>query len=494
MPQRPLRDRRPCATETGPAEFASRRRDAAGNPSKEITGMQRSALVALLCSGTVAIAACSSPAVTGTEGVTTDAAGGGSGSGGGDDAGGGLGGDTGSTHDGSSGSGGSSGGSDSGKPHDAAAVDVVEAGPFIPAQHPAWPQIPANAGEILHPMKLVTVVSTGDPQASTLFAFGDALVASQWWGSFATEYGLGTPQQTTVHVTGPAITANPDQSTMEQYIASAIQGNTAAAPDGNTMYMLYLPPGIDIVDTQGPNTNCQYYGGYHTSYGTGGDGWGVGQHCPLTGTGLTDIQWMTIVGSHEVVEAATDPVPGNGYSPASPDTQSPWTQPPWEAALYGEVGDMCVSTQVTEGSFTYQRIWSNVAAAKGGDPCVPPFSKYAYVNASAPQGWYTVTAGGSVQIPVTGFSDRATEDWVVAAQMWTSSGSTFTASVTSATTLHTDAGDYATTNNGKQSTLTVTAPVGVASGTWASIGIYSIPTVYSGDDPYHLWFVGVYVP
>jgi hypothetical protein len=425
-----------------------------------------------------------------------------SGLGGGDDAqtgddqsspGDGGGADQSSPHDGSGGQDAAS--ADGNKPHDAAGVDVVEAGPFVPAPHPPWMQVPKNQGVVLKSMKLVTVVATGDPNANSYFAFGDALIASNYWKSFSTEYDLGTPT-TNVHVTGAAITKDPNSATMEAYIAASIKGNAAAAPDGNTMYMLYLPTGIEILDDQSnsPNTNCQFYGGYHTTYGTNGDAWGVGQHCPVQGAGITDAQWMTIVGSHEIIEAATDPTPDTGYSPGQPDTTTPWNQSPWQTALYGEVGDLCVETEVTEGSFTYQRIWSNAAAAKGGDPCVPATSQYAYVNTSAPQGWYTATSGGSVDIPLTGFSDRATKDWAITAQMWNSSANqSFGASVASATHLVTDAGTYPTTNNGKSATLTVTAPV-AASGTWGTIAVYSFPLVYSGEDQYHLWFVGVYIP
>jgi hypothetical protein len=451
--------------------------------------MLRFAWMALLCLGVCAGAAgCGANADVNDGGGATSADGSASDAGVADDGPGAQ--DGTGSHDGA-------GSGDAGKPHDAASEDVVEAGPFVPAAHPPWLQIPGNQGVVLKSMKLVTVVSTGDSQASSYFAFGDALIASQWWTSFSTEYGLGTPT-TNVHVTGPAITQNPSGATMEAYIASAIKSTPAAAPDGNTMYMLYLPPGIDIIDdqTNQPNTNCQYYGGYHTTYGTNGDAWGVGQHCPLTGTNLTDLQWMTIVGSHEIAEAASDPTPGTGWTPPTPDTTQPWTQSPWQAALFGEIGDMCVSTQITDGTFTYQRIWSNAAAAKGGDPCVPPFSKYAYYNASAPQGWYTVSAGGNVTIPLTGFSDKAMPDWAVDAQQWNASSPsvTFATSVVSSTVFHTDAGAYPTTNNGRVSTLTVTAPAGVASGTWATIGIYTFPLVYEGEDPYHLWFVGVYVP
>src|SRR6202035_2949673 len=114
--------------------------------------------------------------------------------------------------------------------------------------------------------------------------------------------------------------------------------------------------------------------------------------------------------------------------------------------------------------------------AKGFDPCVPPYTQYPYVNTSAPQGWYTITAGGTVQIPLTGWSDRAAPDWLIDAQVWNSSGTGFAASIASPTSFHDDAGTYPTTNNGKTSTLTITAP-SLGSGSWATIVVYSEPLV-----------------
>jgi hypothetical protein len=400
-------------------------------------------------------------------------------------------GDSGSKHD-------ASDAEDSGSAHPQdAASDVIVVGSdagFVTAAHPAWPQLPSNGGIVLNPMKLVVVATSGDPQAADFFAFGDALIASQWYQTIGKDYDLGTPSAS-VHVTGPAITTDPNSAAMEAYIASAVAGVPDAAADGETMYMLFLPTGIDILDdtTNMPNTGCQYYGGYHYTYDESGDAWGVIQHCPLTGINLTDLQWMTIGASHEIAEGATDPIPGNGYTlVANIDQQQPWTQSPYVAALYGEVGDMCVDTQVTEGSYTYQRMWSNTAAEGTGDPCVPAYSSYAYVNASAPQGWYTITAGGSVDITLTGFSDRATADWVVDSAVWTSSDDGYTATVSSPTVYMGSSGTYPTTNNGKTSTLTVTAP-SAAEGSWATVAIYSEPLTFSGD-PYHLWVVGVYIP
>jgi len=443
----------------------------------------RSLLGCLCLAGVTAAAACGGSPDTSTapQGSGSDASAGDDGSAGGDD--------------------GSTGGMDGAGKHDAAdsgggqgdaGMDAPgEAGPFMPAMHPPWPIVPGNQEVVLDPMKLVTVVASNDAAASTYFAFGDALVASSWWKALSAEYKLGTPSAS-VHVTGAALTTNPDENAMQSFIASAIAGTAAAAPDGHTMYMLYLPPGIDAVDTMGTNTNCQFYGGYHTPYGTGGDSWGMVQHCPVQGTGLTDTQWMTIGASHEIGEAATDPQPGSGWTFPYPDPSAPWTSNPWAAAVVGELGDMCIETEWTEGGFTYQRMWSDVAAAMEGDPCIPAVSQDAYVNASVPQGWYTITSGGQLTIPVTGFSDEPATDWAITPVVWSSSVTGFQATLTSSTTTTIHGSTYPTTNNGRMATMTVTAP-SATSGAWATIALYSIPQGPS-PEPYHLWFVGVYVP
>jgi hypothetical protein len=368
----------------------------------------------------------------------------------------------------------------------------VDAGPFAMAPHPAWPQVPGSAMVVLRPMNLVTVVSTGDPNATDLFGFADALIASQWWQTIGKDYDLGVPSQS-VHVLGPAITANPTSGDMTAYIASAIAGESAAAANGETMYVLYLPEGVDIVDaTMGVNSNCEYYSGYHAQYDDSGDAWGVVQHCPVAGSGVTDFEWTTIIGSHEIAEGASDPIPGSGWALPPVDPQAPWSQVPWILAVGGEIADMCNYTQTAEGGYTYQRIWSNTAAGLGADPCVPAYPQYAYCNASAPLGWYPISSGGSVTIPMTGFSDRATSDWTVEATVWSSSGPSFEVSTTSPTSMLRGGTTYPTTNNGRSFTVTVTAPSTATAGSGVMIGVYSEPFTPSGD-PYHLWFVGAYV-
>jgi hypothetical protein len=360
--------------------------------------------------------------------------------------------------------------------------------------HPAWPQVPDNGGPLLQPVKIVAVVASGDPLASSFFAFIDGLASSSWWKTVTAEYGVGTVRST-VHVTGPAMTSNPDDNGMDAYVEQAISGTPAAAPDGQTLYVLFLPPGIVGVDPkQGPNTGCQLYAGYHWPLGTGGDVRAVVQRCPLQAGGPDELGDATITASHEIVESVTDPASGTGWNLGDPSNPQPWTASPWIAGLQGEIGDLCTGTEWTEGAYDYQRIWSNAAAATGGDPCKPAYSSVPYYNTSAPQGWYTVSPGGTIDIPLTGFSTGTISDWSLYATLLNSSDPGYTATISSPKTVSQQGVVFEMINNGKNATMTVTAPAGAGSGSWAVFGIQSVPEVGVGGDPQHLWPVGVHVP
>ena len=381
-----------------------------------------------------------------------------------------------------------------GAAHDASSTGDGSSAGFVVAPHPAWPQVGPNQSVVLQPMKLVAVVSSGDPLASDFFAFTDALAASQWWKTVTSEYGVGTVSAT-AHVTGPAITTSPDDAAMDSYVQQAISGMPSAAPNGKTLYMLFLPPGIAGIDPQsGLNTGCQFYAGYHVPYGTGGDSRGVVQRCPLQPGGPTELQDATITASHEIIEAATDPASGTGWNMGDPSAPQPWTHSPWIAGLQGEVGDLCTGTEWTEGSYTYQRVWSNAAAAGGGDPCKPAYVGLPYYNTSAAQGWYTIAAGGTVDIQLTGFSTATTTDWSVYMTVLSSSASGFDGTILSPTTVSQQGTTFEMTNNGRTSTLKASAPAGAPSGSWAVYGIESVPQAGVAGDPQHLWTVGVHVP
>ena len=61
-----------------------------------------------------------------------------------------------------------------------------------------------------------------------------------------------------------------------------------------------------------------------------------------TGT-LAPLDALTSTSSHELCEAITDPVPGDG----------------WYDDANGEIGDICAWTTKTVAGFTVQKEWSN---------------------------------------------------------------------------------------------------------------------------------------
>ena len=370
---------------------------------------------------------------------------------------------------------------DGGKPLDAG-------GPFVPATHPAYPQIPRNQGVVLSGMKLVTIVAANeDPSvASALFGLADTITTSAYFTTVGADYGIAPPAQS-VHITGGTVSSDMTAAQMVTFISSAIQNHPEAAVSANVFYMLYLPQGYWDVTSQGTNTNCQLgHGGYHTVT-QNGTPWGMAIHCP---GGLSRIQDLGISGSHEIVEAASDPQPGSGYRMPSFNAQAPWTGTPWTFGSGGENGDLCFGTSTYVSGFKLQRIWSNTAAAAGGDPCLPAIGEPFY-NVSAPQSWYTVPAGGTVQVPLTGYSDKKVADWIVQAAAITSKVSGFSAAITSATSLTIGGAKYPSINNSKPATLTISAP-NAASGSWVIFYVYSTSTT-GGSDQFHYWPVGAYI-
>src|SRR5262249_55363783 len=224
------------------------------------------------------------------------------------------------------------------------------------------------------------------------------------------------PSTTTVHLTGAAFPTGTAALTSDA-VAAYVQQTLAATanapnPDGKTLYLVYLPPGVDLEN----NVMCKgpAAAGYHHKYGTGGDGFAVIQRCQ--GGFETQLQQLTIVGSHEIAEAATDT--GAGWRMAIPASTVPvWMSDPWleyEDNRVTENGDLCIDTRILEGAYYYQRAFSNVAAAAGGDPCLPtlPIPHY---GATTDKPWYSGVAGQTLQLVVTGWSRSPANDWIVRA-------------------------------------------------------------------------------
>jgi hypothetical protein len=115
-----------------------------------------------------------------------------------------------------------------------------------------------------------------------------------------------------------------------------------------------------------------------------------------------DAAWTTTVVGHEIAEAATDPQPFQGYYAYD---EGPW----WPQTFNGEeVADLCeTEDSVLDSSYSLPRIWSNAAAARGAEPCVPvPPDEAAtpYFNVSLPAGIFGMEIGQTMQVEARCYS------------------------------------------------------------------------------------------
>ena len=377
---------------------------------------------------------------------------------------------------------------------------MIDASPDAAASvpHRGFPQVVSHGGHLLSSMRLVVITAPGDPLGTELAQFCQTLVTSQWWTRVTSAYGLGTPSGC-VSLVGAAMAspATLDDTAMQQYIAGAIAAAPSPPqPDGQTMYLLYLPPGVQFAG----NGNCGY-SGYHLPYGTLGDGWGVVMRCQFDFS--TVLESLTVVGSHEIVEAATDPDTAKGWG-LYPTSDPVWTQSAW--IPYGggysvEVGDFCIAAHTQEAGVWFQRVFDNTAAAGGDDPCVPAIS-VPYYNVTIPQDWYAVGPGQTVDIPITGWSTSPADPWqlTVSAAESSTPPPVVQARTVEGPTVTIGGTVYHQMTTGGTAVMHLTMASTSPSGSWRTFWFYSYRVDASGadglagDDHDHLWRVGVYVP
>jgi hypothetical protein len=393
------------------------------------------------------------------------------------------------------------------------AAGSAEAAPrFAPADHRPWPQLvlpdgDGGAGHVLAPMKLVTIVAANDTLASELFAFSDALIASAWWHAVGDEYGVGAAEKS-IHVTGPVIDHDLSAQEIATYIdqTRADAGAGAPAPNGHTLYLVYIP--APYAATGASST------AYHATYPYGVAGLGDGLAVVSRATpedGESNLDELTERASHEITEAATNTARGWRLPRAS---ATPWADADasiWRSIQPGTVenGDLCELSRIREpltGGFLFQRSWSNAAAKLGGDPCVPARTE-PYFNVSVAKDWYSIAPGQSIDIPFSGWSTAETAPWLLNAGANYGRGALADLALNAGLTLHTTlgvgtagkCGARQAVDNGVQGTLSVTAPAAAKSGDFAVIWFHNFREEPATCNPSpdidwtHFWPVGVYV-
>lgn len=162
-------------------------------------------------------------------------------------------------------------------------------------------------------------------------------------GAFKIGHGRRTGSATiTTGSPGTSVTDSAIQTFLKQQIAA----KTLPKSTANTLYFLFVPPNVRVV--MGGSASCQAFCGYHNAIGRTAF-YAVMPYPGCTGCvgGLAPFDALTSTSSHELCEAITDPIPGQG----------------WYDDANGEIGDICAWQTKKVGAYTVQLEWSNKAGA-----------------------------------------------------------------------------------------------------------------------------------
>jgi hypothetical protein len=314
-----------------------------------------------------------------------------------------------------------------------------------------------------HP-QLVPIFFSDDPDVATLTSFSQWIVTSRWLDEVGAEYGVGSGAVLgVVPKTVAAPDAISDLEIVDLLYAGLADGSLPKPPGGDlrdALYMFYFPQ--HTVVTSGPETSCVEFGGYHASARRNGveTSYAVVATCLGFSSLLTEAEGRELIASHEIIEAATDPIPSNNPGFQLRDPTSTWL------ALGGEVGDLCEGSAASiwrEGGFVAQRSWSNAAALEG-DPCVPNATGGRYFNVVADPGALPrIAPGGKKALRLAGWSTVSTPDWMLFAQSAKDGEATLTLAADKL-------------NAGKSTTVSVEVPATAAKGTPLRMFVFSAYT------------------
>ncbi|MEP6644106.1 MAG: hypothetical protein ABJA69_06395 [Acidobacteriaceae bacterium] len=149
----------------------------------------------------------------------------------------------------------------------------------------------------------------------------------------------------TVSMTTPRLQRSVSDAAIRKMLKTLLASQSSVPKPGpNLLYFIYIQPGTAVV--QGGSASCKSFCGYHSDI-SGHTFYAVMPYpgCPGCTSSLDVLAALTSTSSHELCEAVTDPIPGEG----------------WYDDANGEIGDICAWKTKQVGNFTVQLEWSNKA-------------------------------------------------------------------------------------------------------------------------------------
>jgi hypothetical protein len=232
---------------------------------------------------------------------------------------------------------------------------------IVPLHHPqalqaSAPQLTYRNGPLMEAVEVFTVFwgaewndAPLDKSMQDVNDFFDYILASALIDQLAEysvgKYKIGHGKRTGSTVIEPTTKSSVNDTAIQQELESVIASNKAfPQPGANTLYFVFMPQGVKVV--QGGSASCQAFCGYHNDIG-GNTFYAVMPYPGCAGCtgGLAAFDALTSTSSHELCEAITDPIPGQG----------------WYDDSNGEIGDICAWKTKKIGKYTVQLEWSNKA-------------------------------------------------------------------------------------------------------------------------------------
>ncbi|HEX8108421.1 MAG TPA: hypothetical protein VF516_11870 [Kofleriaceae bacterium] len=270
------------------------------------------------------------------------------------------------------------------------------------------PDVTDGGGPVMAHVQLVPIFYANDTDADALTRFSQWIVSSQWLKTVGADYGVDTGSVLgVVHQPGPA-PATIDDSDIVALLYAGLANGSLPKPAGglaSALYMIWFPASTTV--TAGLDKSCDVFGGYHNSVRQGGVelSYAVIAACSGFVDGLSDLEDREVVASHELIEAATDPLPDNHPSFQLDDPTSSWF------GFGTEVGDLCQRGDTTEivreSGFVAQRSWSTSAAAAEHDPCVPGATADYFNLAVQTPGVLRIAPGGHQAVTLRAWASGA---------------------------------------------------------------------------------------